>query len=324
MYNKLETIFASFLGNSARGVSERGQVQFDCPECCDSKFNLEINFSKGVFQCWKCNKSGKLSKLIKQFGNEQILKDYFNEITNIRESRLYQLNSDNIEISCEHLFELPKCCVPIDKNIHTEGYNYLRDRGLNDNDIKRYNIYCTGSYCNKCTPGCKYKNSIRNRIIFTNWNFGSIDYMVGRLYKDNKYQTRYLLPYNSNKRDIIWNYNNIQWTGEVRLVEGILDSYVVPNCIPILGKKLNSVFRLFNMLFEHANSVLLIPDYEEKAYEDWTKIYDSLNIRRLKGKVRMVDWYRLSILPDCKDTSDLYRIKGKKGIIELLRTAEAI
>jgi hypothetical protein len=148
--------------------------------------------------------------------------------------------------------------------------------------------------------------------------------MVGRLYKENKYQTRYLLPYNSNKRDIIWNYNNIQWTGEVRLVEGILDSFAVPNCIPILGKKLNSEFRLFNMLLERANSVLLIPDYEEKAYEDWTKIYNDLNIRRLKGKVRMVDWYRMPVPAFCKDTSDLYRIKGKKGIIELLRTAETI
>ena len=322
MFNRLEKIFRLFLGSSARGVSETGQVQYDCPFCGGTgKGNLEINFPKGLYNSWCCPEhSGRLSSLIKEFGTELILKQYFDEIKAIRETRLYQLNFNDIKIFDEILFELPKCCVPIDKEKHNEAYDYLIQRGLNDDDIKKHKIYCTGNRCNKCTSNCKYRYSIRNRIVFTNRHFGKINYWVGRLYKESKYQTKYLLPSNSNKKEIIWGYDNIQWDGEVRLVEGILDSYVVPNSIPILGKKLNSEFCLFNTLLERAHSVLLIPDYEEKAYEDWMKIYHDLNVRNLKGKICVVDWNKLSIPTDCKDTSDLYRIKGKKGIIQLLRT----
>ena len=311
-------------GDSARGVSERGQVQYTCPYCNGST-NLEVNFPRGLFSSWCCPEhSGRLSNLIREFGNHQILKSYYDEIKNIRESRLYQLEYDNDDFERPPI-TLPKCVLPINKDssYHAEAYNYLTNRGLNEGDILKNNIYCTGKYCNKCATNCGYQRSIRNRIIFTNWEFGNLTYWVGRLYKENKYQTKYLLPLYSNKRDVIWTgSNDIQYDGEIRLVEGVLDSIPLPsNTIPILGKKLNSEFKLFHVLMERADNVLLIPDYEEKAYEDWYKIYDILNVGRLKGKVRIVDWYRLSLPPDCKDTSDLYKIKGKKGIIELLRTA---
>jgi len=328
MYTRLERIFEKFLGDTKSGVSESGQAQFPCVFCSSGKPNLEVNFPKGLYNSWCCpENSGRLSYLIKQFGGEQILKEYYQEIQNIRESRLYKLdfNDDCFE---KPEVVIPKCCVPINKNLqqHKEAYQYLIDRGLNDNDIKKNNIYCTTNTCDKCTSNCKYKHIIRNRIIFTNWSFGNLDYWIGRLYKPNKYQTKYLLPLNSNKREIIWGYNNTQFDGEVRLVEGVLDSIPLPsNGIPILGKKLNSDFRLFNVLVEKANSVLLIPDYEEKAYEDWTRIYHDLNVGRLKGRVRIVDWSKLSIKPEeCYDISALYKLMGKMGVINLLKTGYSL
>ena len=325
MYKKLERIFQRFLGETSRGVSERGQAQYDCPYCNGiGKNNLEVNFPKGVYNSWCCpENSGRLSYLIKQFGNQDILKDYFQEIQNIRESALYRLDFSQDDFEKPE-FVLPKCCVPINKNLpeHQLAYNYLIDRGLNDTDIRKHNIYCTGKICNKCTTNCKYRFSIRNRIIFTNWSFGNIDYWIGRLYKENKYQTKYIIPLNSNKREIIWGYNNIQFDGEIRLVEGILDGIPLPsNAIPILGKKLNSDFRLFHVLMEKASSVLLIPDNEEKAYKDWVEIYNILNVGRLKGKVRIVDWNQISTPLDCDDNSSLYKVMGKNGVIKLLQTA---
>jgi len=325
MYNKLERIFESFLGSTKRGVSENGQSQYDCPYCGGvGKGNLEVNFPKGIYNSWCCpEQSGRLSYLIKQFGNERIYKEYFDEIKNIRESRLYLLHFDE-ECFEKPIFKLPKCCVPLNKlrPEHKDAYNYLIDRGLVDYEIEKNNIHCTTNVCNKCTTGCKYTKSIRNRIIFTNWSFGSIDYFVGRLYKENKYQTKFVLPSDHDKREIIWGYNKTQFDGEVRLVEGVLDAIPLPsNAIPILGKKLNSDFRLFNVLLERANSVLLIPDYEEKAYEDWIKIYETLNVGRLCGRIRIVDWSKLTLPEKCKDVSDLYRERGIDGVIKLLQTA---
>lgn len=324
MYHRLEKIFASFLGDSARGVSNSGQVQYPCPFCSSGKTNLECNFPKGVYSSWCCpEKSGRLSKLIKEFGNEDILKNYYQEIKNIRESYLYQLHFDNHENFGEILFELPKCCIPVDKNLpeHREAYQYLIRRGLSDDDIRQHKIHCTGNACSKCTKNCKYGYKLQNRIIFVNYNFGVIDYWTGRLYRESKYQTKYLLPADVNKRDIIWGYDRIQFDGQVRLCEGIFDSYTLPNTIPVLGKKLNLEFRLFNVLLERANSICLIPDNEEAAYRDFLHIKNELNSRKLKNKISIVHWDKLDLKIECKDISDLYKNYGKTGIINLLKTA---
>ena len=328
MYNKLERIFSVFLGESARGVSENGQCQYDCIFCNSGKKNLEVSFSKSLFNSWCCPEySGRLSYLIRQFGNGQILKEYYDEVRNIRESRLYLLNPDNnIEDFGETILELPRCCQPIDKNnkFHSEAYQYLIGRALDDDLIKEHNIHCTGNSCKKCTPGCSYGYKLQNRIIFPNYSFGMLDYWVGRLYKESKYQTKYLLPSNTNKKNIIWGCNRIFQDSQIRLCEGVFDSIFIPSSLPLLGKKLNSNFKLFHFLIEKAYSVCLIPDNETNAYNDFMAIGYILNYGKLKDKITIVNWDQLEVTNECKDVADLYQKFGKKGVIDLLKTQYVI
>jgi len=315
MWDKLLYIFESFLGESKRGINENSQCQFDCPECDDGKFNLECNFKKGIFKCWSCqDNSGKLSTLIKRYGDQTIFEEYKKEIDNIRTSRLYILDkNENLEdLSVgENLFELPTCCQKVNvKNYkHKKACEYLfEERGLTDEIIKKYNIYCTQFDCNDW--------KMRFRIIIPSYDrFNQLNYWVGRLYKENNYQTKYLNP-DKNKKDIIFNEYLINWDGDIRLLEGTFDHIVVPNSIPILGKELDKTFYLFHQLMEKANSITLLGDGE--AFNDWLKIYKNLNCNKLKGKIKIVNYNSK------EDPSSIFKKQGNKGIAELLHSSYKI
>ena len=100
-FGNLSEILESFLGETKNGVSDNGQIQFCCPNCADNdgldrdngdgKFNLEINLLKNRHRCWRCSPdedmSGRVSKLIKRFGNDNILHDYYEGIKEIKKSK---------------------------------------------------------------------------------------------------------------------------------------------------------------------------------------------------------------------------------------------
>lgn len=109
--NNILFLLEEFLGKSKNGIDDNTQIQFNCP-CCsmekgmehgDGKYNLEVNIRKNIFKCWVCgetnNMSGKISKLIKEYGNNDILKRYRNELYQIRQSKLYEyrFNKDDFK-----------------------------------------------------------------------------------------------------------------------------------------------------------------------------------------------------------------------------------
>jgi len=315
MYDKLLHIFEAFLGNSPRGVSDHGQVQFNCPFCDSGKPNMECNFQKGVYKSWCCpDESGKLSKLIRKFGNETLFQEYVNEIKYIRESRLYQiLNKDSFldEDFGENFLTLPNCCSKLKLNNfkHKSAFDYCKSRGITENIINKYNIHCTDSYCNDW----KYKNRI---IIpsYDRWN--NLNYWVGRIYKKNLYQTKYLNPTDISKKNIIFNENLIQWDGDVRLLEGPFDHIVVPNSTPTLGKVLDTTFYLYEMLMKKAVSVTLVPDMD--AFDDWLQIGYILNNGRLKGKIKICIGNIYNKDLEITDPSSVFEKLNYKGIFQLL------
>ena len=104
-FEKIYNILASFLGESKKGFDSKCfQYQFPCPRCVENKgekeirkANLEVNFQKQVFKCWSCcddgdTMQGSILKLIKLYGNEELLKDYKEAVRSLRESKLYKMN----------------------------------------------------------------------------------------------------------------------------------------------------------------------------------------------------------------------------------------
>ena len=156
----IETLLESFLGKSKNGMSDDTQIQFNCKMCSiekgfydgDGKHNLEVNIKKNIFKCWVCGEtnemSGKISKLIKMFGNESILQQYRAELYAIRQSKLYELKFnktdfiDDDEIYDDILISLPDGFTPLKNKDYysSDALKYLNDRGIGDKIIEKYKI----------------------------------------------------------------------------------------------------------------------------------------------------------------------------------------
>lgn len=330
--DKMIKILSVFLGepkNIDNGNSF--QYQFNCPSCIEkygeserSKHNLEINVCKNVYQCWKCSSSGnddmhgKISKLFRLYGNEQLWSEYKECLDNIRSSELYKLNytkddfkaNDNEDIkeylefpNTYHIFKEDKSeeCI--------RGLNYLLDRGIGWDIIKKYKIgYTTWDSKNPL---------VSNRIIIPSFNeYNELNYWVGR-----DFTLKSKLKYwnaKAEKKDIIFNECMINWDSDITLCEGPFDYLGINlNCIPLLGKALSSDFLIYKKLFEKANAninIWLDGDAIETVYH----LYKILNQGRLYNKIRYIP------IQKEYDPSDIYRMYGKKGIIEYLKNSVKI
>ena len=318
-----------FLGDSKNGVSDNGQIQFNCPECDDNgnHYNLEVNVIRGKFRCWRCehvnNMSGKLPNLIKRYGGEKMLSDYKDKINEIKSSRDYEFKFIKQDLKFEEDEEL-KITLPENSfdfkfdNNETEKIplNYLTSRGLTKNMIKKYNLKYTND-------SCPNKN-LRNRIIITSYDkYGELNYYTGRDYGNRSYRKYYNVDNNDKfkKTNIIFNENLINWDGDVTLVEGPFDHLVVPNSIPLLGKTINSTYYLFDEIINKSNQNIIV-FLDNDAYDDAIQVCKRLSRYELCGRLRIVNTNKLlkklnnlrNLNLNKLDPGKLFELYGKKGI----------
>ena len=318
---KIRDILQEVLGSPKNEPYSSGWQSYNCPYCAenegvesDGKYNLETNVEHGcIFHCWKCEARGKLSKLIKDFGNEAQLMEYRETLNTIRNSQLYQLgSSDNaIEIAdIETYVTLPKeyKSITADDKHAKNALEYLRRRGITDEIIERYKIGYTGYYCEDFTN--------KNRIIIPSYDeIGELNYYVGRDYTGRN-KIKYCNP-KISKTNIVFNVGMINWYENITLVEGPFDHIVVPNSIPLLGKTLSKNSSVFKVLSEKSKAqvnIMLDDDATENAY----RMYKFLYKNGFKGRVRIIE------SPQGYDASLMFERYGKKGIIRLLRTAKEL
>lgn len=326
---KLKSILDSFLGDSKKELDDSFQLQYSCPRCREEngdkenrKFNLEVNLSKQLFNCWKCSSihdemHGSILKLIKLYGSESILKEYKETIYQLRQSKLYQVSFDKNDFNIDTtVFERETVKLPSNfKKFNRGAYNpqksldYLFNRGITWDIIEEYNMgYTTYDENNK---------QVSSRIVIPSFNkFGELNYWTGRDYLNYDKRQKYFNP-QVERKDIIFNEEKIQWDADITLVEGPFDHIVVPNSIPLLGKSLKTDFTLYQELATRANSCINI-FLDSDAKEDVKKIYKLLNHGKLYNKIRYIP------VSNDLDPSKIFELYGYKGIVNHLRCAEKI
>ena len=332
---KLYNILVSFLGEAKNGFDDTNfQYQFSCPRCIENKgtqearkYNLEINLQKQVFNCWSCSSEdnsmkGSIVKLIKMYGNEELLEQYKNIIRSIHESELYKLhfsekdfNIDTSLVTREDL-KFPDSFQYFDrkKTNHWSALKYLLDRGLTWDIIEKYKM---GYTLREETPeNRKYSY----RVIIPSFNaVGELNYWVGRdfLPKDDRFtRTKYANP-KAEKKEIIFNEEKVQWDADITLVEGAFDHIVVPNSIPLLGKALDKDYKLYWDLITKANAKVNI-FLDADAYQTVKEVYKFLNHGRLYNKIRYIP------VEGDEDPSSLFEKGGYKEIARHLANAQQI
>lgn len=235
LLNLLERV----LGKSSRG--NHGNYKFVCPFHVSNppgKKKLEINLENQNWSCWTCKNINKTSgKTIKSLFNKlELPEEYFKELKFIIPNN----KTKQVEIQPNQV-ELPKEFTSILDNIYFESkktknlkqifanksFNYLKNRGITEQDIKKYNI----GYC--------FEGIYEGRIIIPSYNEkGKLNYFMARDITDSSYQ-KYKNPVVKND-DIIGMELYINWNLPIVLVEGIFDFLTLKrNCIPLFGKNIS-------------------------------------------------------------------------------------
>ena len=323
MFENIREIVENILGSPRR--DNEGWREYNCVYCAlekgvesDGKYNMAVNYGEDMktkphFHCWRCGTSGKLSKLVKDFGTHDSLTKYYRELKDIRSSLLYNIDfgTNAEDFQFENTVELPKDYRKINEKdkYAKEAIEYLQNRGLDKFFIETYNI----GYI----PYWSKDKEMRNRIIIPSYDeYGELNYYIARDYSGKRIYRKYNNP-DVKKTLFVFNEDKINWYEDVTLVEGAFDHMVIPNSIPLLGKTLKRDYATFNAVIKKARcnvNVLL----DDDALNDAKKIYKLLNSTNLKGKIRLIE------CPNGYDASDIYKKFGKRGIKQLMNRAKTI
>jgi len=225
------------LVNSILGIGKstsRGNKSYNCPKCNHHKPKLEINFDISSlhfqkFACWSCGFKGK--KLYQLFKTLEVSPDKINELKS-----LVKYTSGEKTIQTTTILKLPKEFKPL-VNISTgdivgkHALNYIKKRGITDDDILKYNIgYCEGG---------RYNNMI---VIPSYDSAGKLNYFTARNF-DKTSTLKYKNP--DVSRNVIPFELFINWNTPLILCEGMFDAIAIKrNVIPLLGKNIQSTLML--------------------------------------------------------------------------------
>ena len=342
MFDRIYNILTSFLGESKQGFFDNGtsQYQFNCPDCAeengglpDNKYNLEVNFALGKCHCWKCGYAGPISRLVKDYGGIELLKDYYAAVKDIKESKYYNIGlfkdlADNAYLN--DYIKLPDTFTKIDLKTCRKKklVEYLEKRKITQDIIDLHNIgYTTWD---------EESPILRNRIIIPSYDSaGDLNYWVGRDFTEKqqkpepeKEETDKPHIWFSGERPKYWNSKNdkneivfqeslIQWDATIYLCEGAIDCIYYPNSIAMLGKSLTKSTKLFQELYDRARANIVICLDGDTELKETKRIYNLLNVGRLRGHIR---YLRLGTdeVP-YKDFGEIYEAEGKQGMINAFR-----
>ena len=165
----------------------------------------------------------KISTLFKQL---KASSDKFTELYKlVNDETEHKFVSSNVELS------LPKEFQPITSTSTNitgkQAYNYLKNRGITEEDILKYNL----GYC-------EYGN-YKNMVIIPSYDEnGKLNYFTGRSFEKEPYR-KYRNPETS--RNIIPFELFINWDLPLILCEGPFDAIAIKrNAIPLLGSNIQS------------------------------------------------------------------------------------
>lgn len=318
MFRRQYDILASFLGESKQGNYQSGvdQYQFCCPSCADDnggvadgKYNLEVNFHIGKYHCWKCDIKGSISKLVKKYGSPGLAQEYVADVKMLLANMMYRLDAfeELVQTIEAEEIKLPKTYTPIGKITDLPNGKlkaFLEKRHINQYMVEQYHLGFT-----------KWENEekmVRSRLIVPSYDAkGNLNYWTGRDFTGYDGRQKYLNA-KADRKNIIFNEGLIEWDGDIVLVEGIIDSLVIPNCIPLMGKQLYKDSKLYETLMKRAEGNVIICLDNDTHINETKRIYLALNRGRLKDKIRYVR------LEDFKDFGEIYEKEGKIGLINTL------
>jgi DNA primase len=163
-------LLESVLGKSKPDKNGADHV-FNCPVCKHKKPKLVVNVKSGQYNCWTCHpptKGKSPVSLFKKLGvdadKQKEMKSYFVG----DKTKIESTNNESVQLPKEFI---SLSVTPKNPNLeYRRAVTYLKKRGINQLDIKKYNI----GYCDK--------GRFRHRIIVPSYDSnGKLKYFIALL-----------------------------------------------------------------------------------------------------------------------------------------------
>lgn len=221
-----------------------GQFRINCfnPTCADTTGNLEVNLEKGIFHCWRCDYSGNIRQLLKDYTGKAVNID---EYVSAEELTKFRFEPEEEEVKQEkgHVI-LPKEFVPLwgERELSFVGkraLKYVLGR-MDKEDIEKYKIgYCGLGY---------YKW----RIIIPVIENGEILYFAARLFlgQGERYRNPKKEECGVGANEVVFNIDSARSLNRAILVEGCFDAIRVGSeGVALFGKRISDhqVFKLLGI-----------------------------------------------------------------------------
>ena len=274
-------------------------VAVSCPACNkpSEKKKFSINLQTWQCHCWVCDlKSKTLLPVLKKFFS-------INDVNEYRDRFLNEKASGGIktEPKKEEELKLPaNFCLLADSTNSKDPdvravLSYLRKRGITERDLWYFRI------------GTSRSGRHRRRAIIPSFDkYGDLNYFSSRGIDSDSIK---YINARANKRNVIFNDINIDWSKPLTIVEGPFDLISCnPNSTCILGSTLTEDYLLFRSIITNKTPVILC--------------LDSDVIKKTFKIARRLEEYGCSVkivsLPGDRDVGDL----TKKEFLEIQKTAE--
>lgn len=235
-----------------------------CPVCGDSKKSKSkkrfyILLNKNIVYCHNCGLSSSIEYFLKTYYYE-IYKEYISDkfSKNIKETKIDFSIKDENRIELSKVIEIGNK-YGLKQNVLNE--KFVKDYLIKRNIIKYYNKFWYIDnfigFKNELYNDEKIFDTFDPRLIIPFFKGKEIYALQGRtlLNKIPKYVTL-LLDKTCNK---LYNYYNVNINENVYLLEGVLDSLILPNSIALAGSKLSK--ELLNSLKKMKIIVVLDNDF---------------------------------------------------------------
>jgi len=229
------------------------QFMFNCPFHEDTNFHLGVNTKKGIYHCFKCNMSGRLSDIeIPLSSFQDRVKEILGEKPGQGRAITSFQASPRIALTCKVSLPGESKIVSLQSGL---PYRYLKLRRVTDKEIIKYKIH----YCSE--------GLFHDRIIIPIYNIDKVlIYFVGRAYLN--LNPKYLnapVP----KEEIVYR-TELETTDEVVVCEGIFDALRIGKVKPavaLLGKVASR--KQINLITSHVRRliyVMLDSDAKQEAF----------------------------------------------------------
>lgn len=268
------------------------ELRFNCPFCRENgdthnDHKMYIRYDKlkpGVFWCHRCESKGRVAL------NDLIISG---SVTDAYDLLNKYLSSDIVNDEEESEYYIIPKTKPSNNSM---PYEYLKSRGITDEDIEYYNIR-VGELDNKQFYG---RIVIPNKVFSKRWT----DMYIARTFLGDK--IRYKNPSSSKSHSLVFNLHNIEDNCDRIIInEGVINSIIAGrDSVATFGKYVSSD-QLKLILSKNPKKVYVSLDTDAKDIA----IELCERIRKISNcKVYLVE------LPDNKDASDL----GKDKYLEIL------